>query len=800
MGLPIRVDVVHDINSVLPEYNSRDFNPWVFSQPISEKDSKLLLNTLRYNTWFTKFSSEAYKDLHKDIPALGNSISLTSLALRGAGLTSSEVTALADAIKSTKSVLKEIDLSSNSIENSGGAALASALGHLSEGLTVVNFKDCELGKSASDLIDAIAKNGATSLREVNLSNNKIASYAPSAIESLIKKAGGLTKLELSAIGASKKETKVIASALASVASKSQLTHVDLSNNEFDDGAISELGNFLFASNTLQELKLSGSKLASRNVSALLQKISENRYVKVRIRDVLSSISSSSFSFPSLFLFFFVLLILFSSQGVSVDLSDCSLNDSSFMSTAKDWTNIVGLNLSRNDFSDDVIADITGYLLVNKSVASLSLEDVFGKATKNRFSAVHGLAKLVEKGAPLTSLNLKSTSKSGAIGNDIAPLIEALETNKSIQHLDISGQDIGNNGAVGLGKVLRTNATLTSLAFDDNGIGIAGYNAFKQALVEVNRTLYKLQVPHNDISNLLKSNTDAPAAIKLWNEIVAVTARNGTLASSGSELVVLRDQIKKLEVEKETAKAIAGTALTLEKQLEEVKKTLTETEEKWKEKESHFKKKLEKLKKLKKKWKDAGGSDSDSSSDSDSDSDGGGHKDKSKSKEKKKEKKEDGSKEGGKKKCARCHKLCDCPCCHDLNLGGLPSIKGELPDVNIKVKAPKIKGPGLGALKKKINASVGDIKASAQANLKSVSANIDAKMAPLKDIKIEAPKFKAPKLNLKANLEAKLNAQFQAKIGKFLPPCLPPLFPLPSLKLDCKLLYMFVTKHSVLTCW
>jgi Ran GTPase-activating protein (RanGAP) involved in mRNA processing and transport len=61
---------------------------------------------------------------------------------------------------------------------------------------------------------------------------------------------------------------------------------------------------------------------------------------------------------------------------------------------------------------------------------------------------------------------------------LIPLIDAIGTNDSITHLDISGNNIGNKGAMALAKAIQTNQTLTHLVWDENGTTLTGFQNFK----------------------------------------------------------------------------------------------------------------------------------------------------------------------------------------------------------------------------------------------------------------------------------------------------------------------------------
>lgn len=65
------------------------------------------------------------------------------------------------------------------------------------------------------------------------------------------------------------------------------------------------------------------------------------------------------------------------------------------------------------------------------------------------------------------------SKATPLKSDLIPFIDALASNTTIVELDISGNQMGNKGAIALAKVLQNNHTLTRLFWDDNQTGYLG---------------------------------------------------------------------------------------------------------------------------------------------------------------------------------------------------------------------------------------------------------------------------------------------------------------------------------------
>lgn len=68
-----------------------------------------------------------------------------------------------------------------------------------------------------------------------------------------------------------------------------------------------------------------------------------------------------------------------------------------------------------------------------------------------------------------------------LGSHISVLLNTLGATTSLKHLDISHNDMGNFGARILSKALQLNVSLHSVAFDNNRIGVEGFNDIATAL-------------------------------------------------------------------------------------------------------------------------------------------------------------------------------------------------------------------------------------------------------------------------------------------------------------------------------
>ena len=76
---------------------------------------------------------------------------------------------------------------------------------------------------------------------------------------------------------------------------------------------------------------------------------------------------------------------------------------------------------------------------------------------------------------MQKLNLSDCKLKAEINN----VINALGSNQCLQHLDISGNGMGDGGARLLAKALQINTRLKTLNLDRNGISLQVINKFKK---------------------------------------------------------------------------------------------------------------------------------------------------------------------------------------------------------------------------------------------------------------------------------------------------------------------------------
>ncbi|KAM9707753.1 uncharacterized protein ACNS7B_000272 isoform 2-T2 [Menidia menidia] len=167
-----------------------------------------------------KLLMAALKDPHK-------------LRLADCGLSESVCEAVASALKSSPSHLKELDLSRNMLRDSGGKHLSAGLESPNCRLETLRLEGCSLSESSWSSVVSALKSNPSHLTELDLSWNPISECVMKELSSFLQSPlCGLKTLRLRGCNLSERSCEALSSVLSS--QSSSLTHLDLSNNQLRD--------------------------------------------------------------------------------------------------------------------------------------------------------------------------------------------------------------------------------------------------------------------------------------------------------------------------------------------------------------------------------------------------------------------------------------------------------------------------------------------------------------------------------------------------------------------------------------
>ncbi|KAK0154645.1 NACHT, LRR and PYD domains-containing protein 12 [Merluccius polli] len=201
---------------------------------------------------------------------------LETLRLSGCMVTQEGCASLASALSSNPSHLRELDLSYNHPAGGSGVTLLSAgLGSPHCRLETLRLTDCNLSERCCEALASVLSSNSSSLRELDLSTNDL---QDSGVKRLSAGLGSphctLETLRLNGCDLSERCCEALASVLSS--NSSSLRELDLSTNDLQDSGVELLSAGLGSPHcTLETLRLTGCNLSEFCCEALASVLSSN---------------------------------------------------------------------------------------------------------------------------------------------------------------------------------------------------------------------------------------------------------------------------------------------------------------------------------------------------------------------------------------------------------------------------------------------------------------------------------------------------------------------------------------------
>ena len=292
------------------------------------------------------------------------------------------------------SSLTHLDLSKNSIHNSGAASLSQVL-EVNSSLTNLNLSGNSIRESEpASLSQALEVN--SSLTNLDLSGNSIREPGAASLSQALAVNSSLAYLDLSGNSIGFSGAAYLSQALAV---NSSLTNLDLSGNSIGESGAASLSKALAVNSSLTNLYLSVNFFGDSGAASLSRALAVNSSLTILnlARNSIGDSGAASLSQA----------LAVNSSLTNLDLSENNIRDSGAASLSQALavnSSLTNLDLSENSIGDSGAASLSQALAVNSSLTNLDLSE-----NNIRDSGAASLSQALTVNSSLTNLNLSGNS-------------------------------------------------------------------------------------------------------------------------------------------------------------------------------------------------------------------------------------------------------------------------------------------------------------------------------------------------------------------------------------------------------
>ncbi|KAI8369131.1 hypothetical protein EDC96DRAFT_503985 [Choanephora cucurbitarum] len=389
---------------------------------------------------------------------------------------SSAISTIGIVMRSGKTHVSRICLGKNTIYESDLEKLIQGIREHKKSIKELYLNECGLSK---DMIEQVLKTlfakTPDQLISLDLSISKRPSpplIDPSLIEKIIPTFKRLEYLCMRGFGLLNTEYYRL------LLESGHLRELDLGNSYMNADSIARVCKWILSPSfqSIEALHLGGCGLNGKHVSDILKSISQsgNRTLHLNLEN--NPIMKEVMHLPKLH------TVILQGEGPK------------------------SISLARVEWDDSTLCEFIDCLRDNQTITHLDLSDITMRDTNSiSDDTVRMLTSLFERNTSITELEISMSSDQSRpmISDAITRALQGLRHNNYLQHLDISGLNIGDAGAFALSRVLKTNRTLQSIIIDENNISIEGYRSLLKTIEESAKQIISFPTPRIDVRNQLR---------------------------------------------------------------------------------------------------------------------------------------------------------------------------------------------------------------------------------------------------------------------------------------------------------
>ncbi|XP_051717604.1 NACHT, LRR and PYD domains-containing protein 12-like isoform X2 [Ctenopharyngodon idella] len=413
-----------------------------------------------------------------------------SAVLRQCGVTDEGCAALASALRSNPSHLRDLDLSYNNLGDSGVKIVSAVLENPHCKLEILWLRDCGVtDEGCAALASALRSNPSSHLRDLNLSGNNLGDSGVKIISAVLENPHcKLEKLWLYDCGVTDEGCAALASALRSNPS-SHLRELNLSENNLGDSGVNLVSAVLENPHCkLEKLWLSDCGVTDEGCAALASALRSN---PSHLRELSLSVNNLGDSGVKI-----VSAVLENPQCKleKLRLSKCGVTDEGCAALASalrsNPSHLRELYLSRNNLGDSGVKIVSAVL----ENPHCKLEELWLSKCGVTDEGCAALASALRSNpSHLRELNLSVNN----LGDSGVKIVSAVLENPhcKLEILGLSKCGVTDEGCAALASVLRSNPSshLRELNLSYNNLGDSGVKIISAVLENPHCKLEKLRL-------------------------------------------------------------------------------------------------------------------------------------------------------------------------------------------------------------------------------------------------------------------------------------------------------------------